>query len=148
MQTGLIFNFQTEQTGASHKHERAPDASNRQGYRRRGTWVIHKTERADWGNRRDVLTIGGDGRMWPDLQVNRRRAQFGLQQAAAACWAAGRQRRARARAAGAGGGALGLGLLFMGARAQAAARCGSGWAPHGPAAAERVGSGLWLGPIL
>jgi hypothetical protein len=34
-------------TGAPHEHEHAPDASNRQGYRRRGTRVRHKMERED-----------------------------------------------------------------------------------------------------
>jgi hypothetical protein len=40
---------------------------------------------------------------------------------------------------------------FMGGHAvrppQAAAPCGPRWAPHRPAAAERVGSSLGLGPI-
>jgi hypothetical protein len=55
-------------TGAPHEHERSPDASNRQCYKWRGTWVRHKTERGDWGDCRDVLTNGGDGRMWSDFE--------------------------------------------------------------------------------
>jgi hypothetical protein len=30
----------------------------------------HKTERGDRGHRIDVLTNSGDGRRWPDFEVN------------------------------------------------------------------------------
>jgi hypothetical protein len=49
MQTGLIFNLQTERTGASHERERAPDASNPRSSEQLETWVRCKTERGDRG---------------------------------------------------------------------------------------------------
>jgi hypothetical protein len=80
-----------------------------------------------------------------------------LQQAARAAAGARRRRRravaARAARTGAGArAALARPPLLWGMRAAAALpmwRCGAGpdGPPHGPAAAERVGSGLWLGPI-
>jgi hypothetical protein len=54
----------------AHAQVCAPGASNHQGYKRRGTRMKHKTERGDRGDRIDVLTNGGDGRRWPDFEVN------------------------------------------------------------------------------
>jgi hypothetical protein len=121
--------------------ELAPDAANPQGSGRVGARVRCKTERGDRGDRKDVLTIDGDGRMWPDLKVNGGAAVRLGQGASSAGRFRRRRRRCRAaarRLAGARAGAHSKGqrLLLWGrargrqpALAAAAMAARPRWAP-------------------
>jgi hypothetical protein len=70
MQIGLIFNLQTERTGASTHRNLTPGASNPRASRQLGVWGRCKTERGDREDRDGVLTSGGGRRHRPDFAVN------------------------------------------------------------------------------
>jgi hypothetical protein len=84
----IFFNLQLVTEEASSRTGTRPGASNQQGSVQLAAWMRGKTERGDRGDRRDVLTNGGDRRRWTDFGEERRPAVICLHAVAVLQWPA------------------------------------------------------------